>query len=84
MWRQANSLSLLPGFLQVSSSFDVKDETGKVCIIANLTAAFTVEYKSNGQKQVMGGARCLSLTRIYKIWGVFAPLQNWNKCWTNT
>uniref|UniRef100_A0A8B9C608 Lysosome-associated membrane glycoprotein 1 n=1 Tax=Anser brachyrhynchus TaxID=132585 RepID=A0A8B9C608_9AVES len=46
-----NSLSLSPGFLQVSSSFDVKDSSGKVCIIANLTAAFSVEYKSNGQKQ---------------------------------
>ncbi|NXI74514.1 LAMP1 protein, partial [Anseranas semipalmata] len=41
----------LPGFLQASSSFDVKDSTGKVCIIANLTVAFSVEYKSNGQKQ---------------------------------
>ncbi|NXC46536.1 LAMP1 protein, partial [Penelope pileata] len=41
----------LTGFLQASSSFDVRDSTGKVCIIANLTAAFSVEYKSGGQKQ---------------------------------
>ncbi|NXJ13725.1 LAMP1 protein, partial [Odontophorus gujanensis] len=41
----------LTGFLQASSSFDVRDSTGKVCIIANLTVAFSVEYKSNGQKQ---------------------------------
>ncbi|NXL83450.1 LAMP1 protein, partial [Alectura lathami] len=41
----------LTGFLQASSTFDVKDSTGKVCIIANLTAAFSVEYKGNGQKQ---------------------------------
>ncbi|XP_010137713.1 PREDICTED: lysosome-associated membrane glycoprotein 1, partial [Buceros rhinoceros silvestris] len=38
-------------FLQASSSFEVKDSSGKVCIIADLTAAFSVEYKSNGQKE---------------------------------
>ncbi|XP_010072306.1 PREDICTED: lysosome-associated membrane glycoprotein 1, partial [Pterocles gutturalis] len=38
-------------FLQSSSSFEVKDSSGKVCIIANLTVAFSVEYKSNGQKE---------------------------------
>ncbi|NXP03991.1 LAMP1 protein, partial [Thinocorus orbignyianus] len=39
------------GFLQAASSFEVKDSTGKVCIIANLTVAFSVEYKSSGQKE---------------------------------
>ncbi|NXP53105.1 LAMP1 protein, partial [Heliornis fulica] len=38
------------GVLQASSSFEVKDSSGKVCIIADLTVAFSVEYKSNGQK----------------------------------
>ncbi|NWR59287.1 LAMP1 protein, partial [Bucorvus abyssinicus] len=41
----------LTGFLQASSSFEVKDSSGKVCIIADLTVAFSVEYKSNGQKE---------------------------------
>ncbi|XP_064296124.1 lysosome-associated membrane glycoprotein 1 [Phalacrocorax carbo] len=41
----------LLGFLQASSSFEVKDSGGKVCIIADLTVAFSVEYKSNGQKE---------------------------------
>ncbi|NXT66362.1 LAMP1 protein, partial [Chaetops frenatus] len=41
----------LPGFLQASSSFEVKDSSGKVCIIADLTVAFSVEYKTNGQKE---------------------------------
>ncbi|KAM9594164.1 lysosome-associated membrane glycoprotein 1 [Morphnus guianensis] len=41
----------LLGFLQASSSFEVKDSSGKVCIIADLTVAFSVEYKSNGQKE---------------------------------
>ncbi|NXJ98156.1 LAMP1 protein, partial [Corythaixoides concolor] len=41
----------LTGFLQACSSFEVKDSSGKACIIANLTAAFSVEYKSNGQKE---------------------------------
>ncbi|XP_037231699.1 lysosome-associated membrane glycoprotein 1 [Falco biarmicus] len=41
----------LLGFLQVSSSFEVKDSSGKVCIIADLTVAFSVEYKSSGQKE---------------------------------
>ncbi|NWW53802.1 LAMP1 protein, partial [Pedionomus torquatus] len=39
------------GFLQTASSFEVKDSTGKVCIIADLTVAFSVEYKSSGQKE---------------------------------
>ncbi|NXU56637.1 LAMP1 protein, partial [Turnix velox] len=42
----------LTGFLQASSSFEVKDSSGKVCIIANLTVAFSVEYKAHGQKEV--------------------------------
>ncbi|NWX16895.1 LAMP1 protein, partial [Aegotheles bennettii] len=41
----------LTGFLQASSSFEVKDSSGKVCIIADLTVAFSVEYKSSGQKE---------------------------------
>ncbi|NXV79420.1 LAMP1 protein, partial [Atlantisia rogersi] len=41
----------LPGFLQAASLFEVKDLSGKVCIIANLTVAFSVEYKSSGQKE---------------------------------
>ncbi|NXN27976.1 LAMP1 protein, partial [Nycticryphes semicollaris] len=41
----------LTGFLQAASSFEVKDSSGKVCIIADLTVAFSVEYKSNGQKE---------------------------------
>ncbi|XP_026701634.1 lysosome-associated membrane glycoprotein 1 [Athene cunicularia] len=39
------------GFLQASSSFEVKDSSGKVCIIADMTVAFSVEYKSRGQKE---------------------------------
>uniref|UniRef100_A0A8C3JPE5 Lysosome-associated membrane glycoprotein 1 n=1 Tax=Calidris pygmaea TaxID=425635 RepID=A0A8C3JPE5_9CHAR len=42
----------LLGFLQASCSFEVKDSSGKVCIIADLTVAFSVEYKSSGQKEV--------------------------------
>ncbi|NXO23366.1 LAMP1 protein, partial [Cisticola juncidis] len=42
----------LSGFLQASASFEVKDSSGKVCIIANLTVGFSVEYKSNGQKEL--------------------------------
>ncbi|XP_030320004.1 lysosome-associated membrane glycoprotein 1 [Calypte anna] len=42
----------LLGFLQASSSFEVKDSSGKVCIFADLTVAFSVEYKmANGQKE---------------------------------
>ncbi|XP_032853060.2 lysosome-associated membrane glycoprotein 1 isoform X1 [Tyto alba] len=41
----------LLGFLQASSSFEVKDASGKACIIADLTVAFSVEYKSSGQKE---------------------------------
>ncbi|KAM6213349.1 lysosome-associated membrane glycoprotein 1 [Sarcoramphus papa] len=43
--------AVLLGFLQASSSFEVKDLSGKVCITADLTVAFSVEYKSNGQKE---------------------------------
>ncbi|XP_075566529.1 lysosome-associated membrane glycoprotein 1 isoform X2 [Pelecanus crispus] len=42
----------LLGFLQASSSFEVKDSSGNACIIANLTVAFSVEYKSSGQKEL--------------------------------
>lgn len=52
MWRQVNHFLFLSGFLQASSSFEVKDSSGKVCIIADLTVAFSVEYKNNGQKEV--------------------------------
>ncbi|NWX36031.1 LAMP1 protein, partial [Notiomystis cincta] len=41
----------LSGFLQASSSFEVKDSSGKVCIIADLTVAFSVEYKTSGQNE---------------------------------
>ncbi|KFP90972.1 Lysosome-associated membrane glycoprotein 1, partial [Apaloderma vittatum] len=41
----------LTGFLQASSPFEVKDGSGKVCLIADLTVAFSVEYKSSGQKE---------------------------------
>ncbi|NXK95278.1 LAMP1 protein, partial [Formicarius rufipectus] len=41
----------LTGFLQASSSFEVKDVSGKVCIIADLTVAFSVEYKTPTQKE---------------------------------
>ncbi|XP_009948192.1 PREDICTED: lysosome-associated membrane glycoprotein 1, partial [Leptosomus discolor] len=44
-------LVILTGFLQASSSFEVKDSSGKACIIADLTVAFSVEYKSHGQKE---------------------------------
>ncbi|NXT58120.1 LAMP1 protein, partial [Pluvianellus socialis] len=42
----------LTGFLQASSSFEVKDSSGKACIIANMTVAFSVDYESGGQKEV--------------------------------
>ncbi|XP_023803206.1 lysosome-associated membrane glycoprotein 1, partial [Cyanistes caeruleus] len=48
---QVNHFLFLSGFLQASSSFEVKDSSGKVCIIADLTVAFSVEYKNNGQKE---------------------------------
>uniref|UniRef100_A0A8D0FW16 Lysosome-associated membrane glycoprotein 1 n=1 Tax=Strix occidentalis caurina TaxID=311401 RepID=A0A8D0FW16_STROC len=51
MLHQVNHLSFLTGFLQASSSFEVKDSSGKVCIIADLTVDFSVEYKSRGQKE---------------------------------
>ncbi|NXG14019.1 LAMP1 protein, partial [Grallaria varia] len=41
----------LTGFLQASSSFEVKDSSGKVCIIADLTVAFSVEYKNSARKE---------------------------------
>ncbi|KAM9567042.1 lysosome-associated membrane glycoprotein 1 isoform 2-T2 [Guaruba guarouba] len=44
-------LTAAGGFLQASSSFEVKDQSGKICIIADMTVAFSVEYKSNGQKE---------------------------------
>ncbi|NWR46138.1 LAMP1 protein, partial [Regulus satrapa] len=39
------------GFLQASSSFEVKDSSGKVCIIADLTVAFSVEYQTSGKNE---------------------------------
>uniref|UniRef100_A0A8C5TH42 Lysosome-associated membrane glycoprotein 1 n=1 Tax=Malurus cyaneus samueli TaxID=2593467 RepID=A0A8C5TH42_9PASS len=42
---------LYAGFLQASSSFEVKDSSGKVCIIADLTVAFSVEYRNSEQKE---------------------------------
>jgi len=71
-------LSFLTGFLQASSSFEVKDSSGKVCIIADLTVAFSVEYKSSGQKEVRGVSHCLSLTCVYKICGISALAQYLN------
>ncbi|KFQ75836.1 Lysosome-associated membrane glycoprotein 1, partial [Phoenicopterus ruber ruber] len=41
----------LTGFLQASSLFEVKDSSGKVCIIADLTVAFSVEYETSGRKE---------------------------------
>ncbi|KAI1241644.1 hypothetical protein IHE44_0005128 [Lamprotornis superbus] len=38
-------------FGHASSSFEVKDPSGKVCIIADLTVAFSVEYKNSGQEE---------------------------------
>ncbi|NWV70030.1 LAMP1 protein, partial [Malurus elegans] len=43
----------LSGFLQASSSFEVKDSSGKVCIIADLTVAFSVEYRNSEQKELV-------------------------------
>ncbi|NXE52523.1 LAMP1 protein, partial [Casuarius casuarius] len=43
----------LTGFLQAAASFDVKDASGNVCIMADMTVAFSVEYNSNGQKEVV-------------------------------
>ncbi|CAM5074792.1 unnamed protein product [Natator depressus] len=40
-------------FLQVSSSaFEVKDQSGKVCIIANLSVSFSVEYTTKSSQQL--------------------------------
>ncbi|CAM9611215.1 unnamed protein product [Bubo scandiacus] len=49
--RRLLAAAVLLGFLQASSSFEVKDSSGKVCIIADLTVDFSVEYKSRGQKE---------------------------------
>lgn len=70
-------MSFLTGFLQASSSFEVKDSSGKACIIADLTVAFSVEYKSNGQKEVRV-SHCLSLTCVYKMYGISARAQYLN------
>ncbi|OWK61036.1 Lysosome-associated membrane glycoprotein 1 [Lonchura striata] len=51
MARGLLAAAALLGFLQASSSFEVKDSSGKVCIIADLTVAFSVEYKTNVQKE---------------------------------
>uniref|UniRef100_A0A8C8BIP5 Lysosome-associated membrane glycoprotein 1 n=1 Tax=Otus sunia TaxID=257818 RepID=A0A8C8BIP5_9STRI len=50
-WCAAGGTLSAVGFLQASASFEVKDSSGKVCIIADLTVAFSVEYKSRGQKE---------------------------------
>nr|XP_048711823.1 lysosome-associated membrane glycoprotein 1 isoform X2 [Caretta caretta] len=40
-------------FLQMSSSaFEVKDQSGKVCIIANLSVSFSVEYTTKSSQQL--------------------------------
>ncbi|XP_027740418.1 lysosome-associated membrane glycoprotein 1 [Empidonax traillii] len=52
MARGLLAAAALLGFLQVSSSFEVKDSSGRICIIADLTVAFSVEYKNNGQKEL--------------------------------
>ncbi|XP_005037544.2 PREDICTED: lysosome-associated membrane glycoprotein 1 [Ficedula albicollis] len=49
--QNVNSFGL--GFLQISSSFEVKDPSDKVCIIADLTVAFSVEYKTSGPKELV-------------------------------
>lgn len=51
MARGLLAAAALLGFLQASSSFEVKDSSGKVCIIADLTVAFSVEYKTHVQKE---------------------------------
>ncbi|XP_032908258.1 lysosome-associated membrane glycoprotein 1 [Catharus ustulatus] len=51
MARGLLAAAALLGFLQASSSFEVKDPSGKVCIIADLTVAFSVEYKISGKKE---------------------------------
>lgn len=63
MWHQVNHFLFLSGFLQASSSFEVKDPSGKVCIIADLTVAFSVEYKISGKKEVR--AESILLLVIY-------------------
>lgn len=82
MWHQVNHLLFLSGFLQASSSFEVKDSSGKVCIIADLTVAFSVEYKNDGQKQVRAVSMLLLVTTsifsIYKMCGISARVQYLN------
>uniref|UniRef100_A0A8C8VFB8 Lysosome-associated membrane glycoprotein 1 n=1 Tax=Pelusios castaneus TaxID=367368 RepID=A0A8C8VFB8_9SAUR len=39
-------------FLQMSSAFEVKDEGGKVCIIANMSVSFSVKYSTKSHQQV--------------------------------
>ncbi|XP_051628677.1 lysosome-associated membrane glycoprotein 1 [Manacus candei] len=51
MARGLLAAAALLGFLQASSSFEVKDSSGRICIIADLTVAFSVEYKNHGQKE---------------------------------
>ncbi|XP_042312276.1 lysosome-associated membrane glycoprotein 1 [Sceloporus undulatus] len=36
----------LLGLLQASSTFEVKDKSGKICILANFSVQFTVEYNT--------------------------------------
>nr|XP_060625632.1 lysosome-associated membrane glycoprotein 1 [Anolis sagrei ordinatus] len=39
------------GFLQASSTFEVRDKTGKICILANFSAEFTVEYSTKAKDE---------------------------------
>ncbi|XP_044284572.1 lysosome-associated membrane glycoprotein 1 isoform X2 [Varanus komodoensis] len=38
------------GFLQASSAFQVKNKDGKICILANFSAEFTVDYVTQSKK----------------------------------
>ncbi|NWY06737.1 LAMP1 protein, partial [Nothoprocta ornata] len=40
------------GFLQAAASFEVKDSSGNVCVFADMTVAFSVEYNSSEQREV--------------------------------
>ncbi|KGL72660.1 Lysosome-associated membrane glycoprotein 1, partial [Tinamus guttatus] len=40
------------GFLQAAASFEVKDSSGNVCLVADMTVAFSVEYNSSEQREV--------------------------------
>ncbi|XP_034970810.1 lysosome-associated membrane glycoprotein 1 [Zootoca vivipara] len=42
----------LLGFLQASSAFEVRDGKNKICILANFSVLFTVEYHTNTSKEV--------------------------------